>query len=73
MSDERKVYIEVDGVVYRGRRSVHTSGNRVWIDGQEVGVEVDGNGDPLATSLPRVELDGVPKNPWWRRLVRWFK
>jgi len=86
MSDERKVYTEVDGVVYRGRRSVHMSGRRVWIDGQEVGIEVDNNGEPLATLLPRVEVDnnGEPlatllprvemnssqKKPWWPRLLR---
>jgi hypothetical protein len=68
MSDERKVHIEVDGIVYRGRRSVHKAGNRVWIDGQEVGVEIDNNGDPLATTLPIVEMDGIQKKPWWQRL-----
>ena len=68
MSDERKVHIEVDGVVYRGRRSVNMSGSRIWIDGQEVGVEVDNNGDPFAAALPRVEMDGVQKKPWWHRL-----
>jgi hypothetical protein len=68
MSDVRKVHTEVDGVIYRGRRSVHMSGNRVWIDGQEVGVEVDNNGDPLVTTLPIVEMDGVQKKPWWQGL-----
>ena len=70
MSDERKVYTEVDGVVYRGRRSVHMSGRRVWIDGQEVGIEVDNNGEPLATLLPRVEMNSSQKKPWWPRLLR---
>jgi hypothetical protein len=69
MRDEPKVHIEVDGVVYRGRRSVNMSSSRIWIDGQEVGVEVDNNGDPLAAALPLVEMDGVQKKPWWHRLL----
>lgn len=66
--DERKVYVEVDGVIYRGRRSVNQSGSRVWIDGKEVGVEVDNNGDPLAAPLPVAHAAQVS---WWIRLWRW--
>lgn len=78
MSDH-KVYSEADGVVYRGRRSVHMSGKRVWIDDREVGVEVDNNGDPLLPeALPVVELpQGTPlpvtgRRPWWQRLLGWL-
>jgi hypothetical protein len=45
------------------------SGSRIWIDGQEVGVEVDNNVNPFAAALPLVEMDGVQKKPWWRRLL----
>lgn len=73
MSDERKVYMAVEGVVYRGRRSVHMSDNCIWIDGRQVGVEVDNNGDPidLPEALPVVELLSGPeasrKKVWWQR------
>jgi len=75
MSDH-KVYSEVDGIVYRGRRSVHMSGKRIWIDGREVGVEVDNNGDPLLPeALPGIELPAAPgsahQRRWWQRLLGW--
>lgn len=77
--DESKVRIEVDGVVYSGRRSVQMSGSRVWIDGQEVGVEVDKNGEPIddtEAALPVVELlpdsEGNHKSPWRQWLFKWM-
>jgi hypothetical protein len=62
---EYKVFVEVDGVVYRGRYSVNQDGKRVYIDGKLVGVEVDNNGEPLTASpLP------VTASPsWWRRIT----
>lgn len=48
MSDsDYKVRTEVDGVVYRGRRSVVMDGRTVRIDGKLVGVEVDNDGNQL--------------------------
>lgn len=47
-----KVRVEVDGIIYRGRHSVHQTGDRVYIDGRLVGVEVDNDGNPLAAPLP---------------------
>jgi hypothetical protein len=44
------VWVEVDGVTYRGRRSVHQHGGRVWIDDGEVGVDVDRDGNPIQLS-----------------------
>lgn len=48
---EYKVHVEVDGVVYRGRHSVHQRGDRVYVDGKLVGVECDNDGNPLASTL----------------------
>ena len=45
--DERPVMVEIDGVFYRGRRSVRQIGARVWIDGEEVSVDVDRDGDTI--------------------------
>ncbi len=81
--DEYKVRVEVDGVVYRGRRSVHQNGGRVYIDGKLVGVEVDNDGDPLVASqvdddgdsvtvrmpLPRARVERT----WWRRLLGFIR
>ncbi len=66
--DEYKVRVEVDGVVYRGRHSVHQYGDRVYIDRKLVGVEVDNDGNPLVAPLP-VAL--VKRRSWWARLLRW--
>lgn len=41
------MYTEVDGVRYSGKNSVTQKGKRVWIDGMEVGVECDNEGDLL--------------------------
>lgn len=72
MSDERKVRTEVDGVVYRGRRSVHMSGSRVWIDGQAVGV--DNNGDPIVCTAGTLPIAASPrKRPWLQRLLGWSR
>lgn len=61
---ERKVISEVDGVVYRGRHSVRISAGRIWIDGKEVGVEIDKDGNPLDRT-PKVSVE--PAVSWWRR------
>ena len=66
--DERKVRVEVDGVVYRGRHSVHQYGNRVYIDRKLVGVECDHDGNPLVAPLPAAR---VASRPWWTRLLWW--
>lgn len=78
MSDEHKVRTEVDRVVYQGRQSVHMSRGRVWIDDQEVGVEVDHDGNPLENALPHVELpeavdltETLRRRSWWQRLFGW--
>lgn len=67
-NDEYKVRVEVDGVVYRGRRSVHQKGEHVWIDGKLVGVEVDNDGN-LLVDLP-VPKESLPlartiRHRWW--------
>lgn len=68
--DEHKVRVEVDGIVYRGRSSVHQYGDRVYIDRKLVGVEVDNDGNPLAAPLPVARVD---RPSWWLRLLRWVK
>lgn len=68
--DECKVFVEADGIVYRGRHSVNQSGGRVWIDGKLVGVEVDNNGNPLVASLPTASIN---QPSWPVRLWRWIR
>ena len=60
----RKVRVEVDGAIYQGRHSVHQSGERVWIDGGEVGVDVDCDGDPIRRpSAPALLLHPYRASP----------
>jgi hypothetical protein len=50
---EYKVRVESDGVVYRGRHSVHQRGSHVYIDGKLVGVEVNNDGNSLSSAVVR--------------------
>lgn len=76
--DARKVRVEVDGIIYRGRRSVSQVGSRVLIDGKIVGVEVDNDGNPLTSTNaggPSVSLSTarvVIRLSWWARLWQWL-
>lgn len=69
MSDDYKVRVEVDGVVYRGRRSVHQIGDRVYIDGKLVGVEVDNDGNQLADPPQPLPVARVERRSWLGRLL----
>lgn len=66
-NDEYKVFVEVDGVVYRGRRSVRQDGDQVRIDGKLVGVDVDNDGNPLSVTLPSAR---VRQPSWFMRTLR---
>lgn len=70
MTDDYKVFVVVDGVTYRGRRSVNQRGNKVWIDGMLVGVDVDNDGNQLEVVADGpVERESGGGSPWWRKLL----
>lgn len=60
--------VTIDGITYPGERSVRQDVSRVWIDGKEVGVEVevDVDGHRLPEPATRLPFATVARRPWLR-------
>jgi hypothetical protein len=70
---QKRCFSTVDGITYSGYFSVHQKGKRVWIDGKEVGVECDNDGEPLATAVAVKLPPAVVHRPsFWDRMSVWL-